>query len=164
MSAAPRTSPQGATWDRALLILLAVLTASMVLATRQLIVPFPQNAAWFESSALFPSLMLALAAVGAVVEAFRRRLPQPTTGSDELDASQARIGLAVAILVLFGLYMWAVPQLGYMSSTLLFLLSSSRVLGFGWRTTFALSLPMALAMWWVFAKLLKVHFGHGIWL
>jgi hypothetical protein len=81
-----------------LLILLAVLAASMVLATRQLIVPFPQNAAWFESSALFPSLMLALAAVGAMVEAFRRRLPQPTTGSDELDASQARIGLAVAIL------------------------------------------------------------------
>jgi hypothetical protein len=36
-------------------------------------------------------------------------------------------------------------------------------LGFAWRTTWALSLPLALAMWWVFLKLLKVHFGHG-WL
>jgi hypothetical protein len=41
--------------------------------------------------------------------------------------------------------------------------ASSRVLGFAWRTTWALSLPLALAMWWVFSKLLKVHFGHG-WL
>ena len=41
--------------------------------------------------------------------------------------------------------------------------ASSRLLGFAWRTTWALSLPLALVMWWVFLKLLKVHFGHG-WL
>jgi len=57
----------------------------------------------------------------------------------------------------------AVPWLGYLSSTLLFLVASSRLLGLTWRTTWALSLPLSLVMWWVFLKLLKVHFGHG-WL
>ena len=74
----------------------------------------------------------------------------------------AHDGLAV-MLGLFGLYILSVPWLGYFSSTLLFLVASSRVLGIAWPTTWALSLPLALVMWWVFSKLLKVHFGHG-WL
>jgi hypothetical protein len=112
---------------------------------------------------IFPLLALGLMALAGVVEVFNRRHAIELKDSEELNSSQAHMGLAWAMLGLFGLYMLAVPWLGYLSSTLLFLMASSRVLGFSWRTTWALSLPLSLVMWWVFSKLLKVHFGHG-WL
>jgi hypothetical protein len=145
------------------LLVLALLAGGLALASRTLIVPYPQAVAWFESAAFFPLLALGLMALAGVVEVLHRRRAIELKDSDELNSSQARMGLAWAMLGLFGLYMLAVPWLGYLSITLLFLVTSSRVLGFAWRTTWALSLPLALAMWWVFSKLLKVHFGHG-WL
>jgi hypothetical protein len=159
----PESSLRGWSWDRVLLLVLAALAGGLALASRSLIVPYPQAAAWFESAAFFPLLALGLMALAGLVEVFNRRQAMELKDSEELDSSQARMGLAWGMLVLFGLYMLAVPWLGYLSSTLLFLVVSSRVLGFAWRTTWALSLPLALAMWWVFLKLLKVHFGHG-WL
>jgi len=159
----PESSLRGWSWDRVFLLVLALLAGGLALASRTLIVPYPQGVAWFESAAFFPLLALGLMALAGVVEVFHRRRAIELKDSDELNSSQARMGLAWAMLGLFGLYMLAVPWLGYLSSTLLFLVTSSRVLGFAWRTTWALSLPLALAMWWVFSKLLKVHFGHG-WL
>ena len=159
----PESSLRGWSWDRVLLLVLAVLAGGLALASRSLIVPYPQAAAWFESSAFFPLLALGLMALAGLVEVFNRRRAFELKGSEELNSSQARMGLAWAMLGLFGLYILSVPWLGYLSSTLLFLVASSRVLGFAWRTAWALSLPLALVMWWVFSKLLKVHFGHG-WL
>ena len=159
----PESSLRGWSWDRVLLLVLAVLAGGLALASRSLIVPYPLAAAWFESSAFFPLLALGLMALAGLVEVFNRRRAFELKGSEELNSSQARMGLAWAMLGLFGLYILSVPWLGYLSSTLLFLVASSRVLGFAWRTTWALSLPLALVMWWVFSKLLKVHFGHG-WL
>lgn len=159
----PESSLRGWSWDRVFLLVLAVLAGGLALASRSLIVPYPQAAAWFESAAFFPLLVLGLMALAGVVEIFNRRRALDLKDSEELNSSQASMGLAWAMLGLFGLYMLAVPWLGYLSSTLLFLVASSRVLGFVWRTTWALSLPLALVMWWVFSKLLKVHFGHG-WL
>lgn len=159
----PESSLRGWSWDRVLLLVLAVLAGGLALASRSLIVPYPQAAAWFESSAFFPLLALVLMTLAGLVEVFNRRRAFELKGSEELNSSQARMGLAWAMLGLFGLYILSVPWLGYLSSTLLFLVASSRVLGFAWRTTWALSLPLALVMWWVFSKLLKVHFGHG-WL
>lgn len=159
----PASTHRGWSWDRVLLLLLACLAGGLTLASRALIVPFPLQAVWFESAAFFPMLALSLMAVAGIIEVFNRRHAIELKDSEELDSSQASMGLAWAILVLFGLYMLAVPWLGYLSSTVLFLVTSSRLLGFDWRTTWALGLPLALAMWWVFLKLLKVHFGHG-WL
>jgi hypothetical protein len=155
------SSRRGWSWDRVVLLVLAVLACGLALASPQLIVPYPQAMAWFESAAFFPVLALSLMALAGGVEVVKRRHALELKDSDELDSSQARMGLAWAMLVLFGLYMLAVPWMGYLSSTVLFLLASSRLLGFAWRTTWALSLPLAGAMWWVFLKLLKVHFGHG---
>ncbi len=159
----PEPSLRGWSWDRVLLLVLAVLAGGLAMASRSLIVPYPQATAWFESAAFFPLLALGLMALAGLVEVFNRRHAMALKESEELDSSQARMGLAWSMLGLLGLYMLAVPWMGYLSSTLLFLVASSRVLGFAWRTTWALSLPLALAMWWVFLKLLKVHFGHG-WL
>jgi hypothetical protein len=159
----PETSVRGWSWDRVLLLVLALMAGNLLMASRQLIVPYPETALWYESAAFFPMLALGLMALAGLVEVFNRRDALELKDSDELDSSQTRMGLAWAVLGLFGLYMLAVPWLGYLSSTLLFLVASSRVLGFSWRITWALSLPLALVMWWVFLKLLKVHFGHG-WL
>lgn len=159
----PASSHRRWSWDRVLLLLLAALAGGLALTSRSLIVPYPQAVAWFESAAFFPLLALGLMALAGVVEIFNRRHAIELKGSEELNSSQARMGLVWVMLGLFGLYMLTVPWLGYLSSTLLFLVASSRVLGFSWRTTWALSLPLALVMWWVFLKLLKVHLGHG-WL
>ena len=159
----PESSLRGRSWDRVFLLVLALLAGGIALTSRSLIVPYPQAAAWFESAAFFPLLALGLMALAGVVEVFNRRHAIELKDSEELNSSQAHMGLAWAMLGLFGLYMLAVPWLGYLISTLLFLVASSRVLGFSWRTTWALSLPLSLVMWWVFFKLLKVHFGHG-WL
>jgi hypothetical protein len=70
---------------------------------------------------------------------------------------------ALGMLALFGLYMLAVPSMGYLSSTWLFLMASGAWLGLSWRTTLGLSVLLSLAMWTVFVKVLKVYFGHG-WL
>lgn len=143
--------------------MLAVAAALLALTSRVLIVPYPREAVWYESAGFFPMLVLALMALSGFVEVFNRRHALEIQASEELDSSQAHMGLAWVMLVLFGVYMLAVHWLGYLSSTLLFLVCSSRLLGFGWRTTWALSLPLALALWWVFPKLLNVHFGPG-WL
>ncbi len=159
----PKSSLRGWSWDRVLLLVLALLAGGLALTSRSLIVPYPLAAAWFESAAFFPLLALGLMALAGVVEVFNRRRAIELKGSEELDSSQVRMGLAWGMLGLFSLYMLAVPRLGYLSSTVLFLLASSQLLGLTWRTTWALSLPLSLVMWWVFLKLLKVHLGHG-WL
>jgi hypothetical protein len=83
--------------------------------------------------------------------------------SEELDSSTANMRQALGMLALFGLYMLAVPWMGYLSSTWLFLLVSGAWLGLSRRATLSLSVSLSLGMWLVFVKVLKVYFGHG-WL
>jgi hypothetical protein len=151
-------------WDRSLLLVLSACAGGILLATPQLITPYPDQAPWFESAALFPRLALGLAAVAGLVEVFMRRHAVQVGDSEELDSSAANLRQAVACLCLFGLYMLAVPLLGYLSSTVLFLLACGGVLQLGWRTTLRLTLPLSLIMWLVFVKVLKVYFGHGWWI
>jgi hypothetical protein len=96
-------------------------------------------------------------------ELYQRRVNIEVADSEELDSSSASMRQAIGMLLLFGLYMLAVPWMGYLSSTLVFLVAGSVWLGLGWRVTVYLSVPLALAMWLIFVKLLKVYFGHG-WL
>ena len=59
--------------------------------------------------------------------------------------------------------MLAVPWMGYLSSTWLFLMASGAWLGLSQRATLVLSVLLSVAMWVIFVKVLKVYFGHG-WL
>jgi len=106
---------------------------------------------------------LALACVAGLFELYQRRSSIELADSDELDSSAANMRQALGMLALFGLYMLAVPWMGYLSSTWLFLLASGAWLGLSRRATFSLSVLLSLAMWLVFVKVLKVYFGHG-WL
>jgi len=150
-------------WDKGLVLLLALAAAAAMLATPQLISPFPAQAAWFESAAFFPRVTLALACAAGAVELYHRRHAIEVADSDELDSSTASMRQALGMLALFGLYMLAVPWLGYLSSTWLFLMASGAWLGLSRGATLGLSVLLSVAMWAVFVKVLKVYFGHG-WL
>ena len=159
----PTTAPWTWSWDKGLVLLLALAAAAAMLATPQLITPFPAKAAWFESAAFFPRVTLALACLAGGVELYQRRHAVEVADSDELDSSSASMHQALGMLALFGLYMLAVPWMGYLSSTWLFLMASGAWLGLSRRATLGLSVLLSVAMWAVFVKVLKVYFGHG-WL
>ncbi len=158
----PRVARQGS-WDKGLIVLFVLVAAAIWVATPQLITPYPTQAAWFESAAFFPRMALALTCLAGGFELCQRRQTVEVADSDELDSSQASMRQALGMLALFGLYMVAVPWLGYGSSTALFLLASGLWLRLGRRVTLSLSLLLALTMWLVFVQVLKVSFGHG-WL
>jgi hypothetical protein len=83
--------------------------------------------------------------------------------SEELDSSAANIQDAISMVVAFALYMLAVPFLGYLISTLLFLSVGCWLLRFDFRTSMLLAITLSATMWVVFVKVLKVYFGHA-WL
>lgn len=150
-------------WDRWLLLLLALAAAGLLLATPRLIQPFSAQTPWYESPALFPRLALLLAVCGGLVECLMRREAVDPADSEELDSSAASMPLALAMTGLFALYMLAVPWMGYLSSTLVFLLASGWMLGLGRGVALLLGSSLSLLMWFVFVQLLHVSFGHG-WL
>jgi len=66
-------------------------------------------------------------------------------------------------LVAFGIYMLAVPIVGYLVSTLAFLLAGCWLLKFERRTSLLLAVSLSFIMWVIFVQILKVYFGHS-WL
>jgi hypothetical protein len=150
-------------WDWWLLLVLALAAAGLLMATPSLIQPFSEQTAWYESPAMFPRMALLLALLGGLTECLLRRDAVKPGDSEELDSSEASMPYALAMVALFALYMVAVPWMGYLSSTVLFLLASGRLLGLPWRLTLMLSCAVSMAMWGVFVQVLHVYFGHG-WL
>lgn len=148
--------------DRLLLLALAGLAGAALLATPVLIQPFPAQAPWYESAAMFPRVALALVVAGALAELLLRRHELRIADSDELDSSQMRLPIALAMLALFIAYALAVPWLGFLVSTTLYLCLCGAALRLPWRLTLAIAVPMALVLWALFVKLLKVAFGHGL--
>lgn len=149
--------------DRSVLLAVALAAAAALLFTPGLIVPFPDKAPWYESAAMFPRVALGLAVLGAVAEVWVRRTAPAQPESDELDSSTVRVPLALAMLALFVAYAVAVPVLGYLGATLIYLVACGGVLRLPWRRTLLLAVPLAIALWVVFVAVLKVAFGHGWW-
>ena len=151
--------------DELLLLALVLAAAALVWATRALIVPYPHMVPWYESSALFPRLMLILALLGGVTELLVRRFgAKPgTAGSEEFDSSAANLWQAGSVVALFAVYTLAIPWLGFATSTALFIVGTGLLLGLRLRELLLLALPLTLVMWLIFVQLLKVAFGHG-WL
>ena len=149
-----------------LLFIIAAAGAAL-LATPALIQPFPSKATWYESAASFPRAALMLVVLAAAVEFILRKRNQriglKTSDSDELDSSAAKPALALGALGLFVLYALAVPVMGFLVSTLAFLMACGAMLKLAPRQILFLSVPLALGLWVVFVKILKVAFGHA-WL
>lgn len=150
-------------WDRWLLLALSCAALCIWQLSPLLIQPYPHNANWFESTALFPRLSLLIVAVAGLIEIYQRRHQMASGESEELDSSAANIQDAISMVVAFALYMLAVPFLGYLISTLLFLSVGCWLLQFDFRTSMLLAITLSVTMWVVFVKVLKVYFGHA-WL
>jgi len=150
-------------WDRFFLLALSFIAVCVWYFSTQLIQPYPHNANWFESTALFPKLSLLIVAVAGLIEIYQRRHQMAAGESEELDSSAANIQDAISMVVAFALYMLAVPFLGYLVSTLLFLSVGCWLLRFDFRTSMLLAITLSVTMWVVFVKVLKVYFGHA-WL
>ena len=150
-------------WDRFFLLALSFIAVCVWYFSTQLIQPYPHNANWFESAALFPKLSLLIVAVAGLIEIYQRRHQMAAGESEELDSSAANIQDAISMVVAFALYMLAVPFLGYLVSTLLFLSVGCWLLRFDFRTSMLLAITLSVTMWVVFVKVLKVYFGHA-WL
>lgn len=148
--------------DRILLAGLAAAAAALLAATPSLIMPFPQDLPWYESTALFPRLALGLVVAGAIAEMAMRLRGHVGVEGEELDASASRAWQAAATVALFLAYSFAVPWLGFLSSTALFVVATARLLGLSWRLALALALPLATVLWAVFVLGLKVAFGAGL--
>jgi putative tricarboxylic transport membrane protein len=149
----------------ALLTAIIALAIAALLATPQLIQPFPLSAPWYESAASFPRAALLLVALAGLVEIairVKNKAIKPS-GSDELDSSASNFKLAFGALILFILYAIAVPQLGFLVSTLAFLVACGLMLKLPVKQVLLLALPLSASLWFVFVKILKVSFGHG-WL
>lgn len=144
------------------LAVLAVAAVGLWWATPLLIVPFKPEQPWYESAATFPRLALLVVLVGAVVEAGKRWRGTARGAADELDSSTASLPRLAAALALFVGYAVAVPVLGFGVSSALFLAAAGRAVGLGWRAALLLALPMAVVLWLLFVRLLKVAFGHGL--
>ena len=150
-------------WDRWLLLALSCAALFIWQLSPLLIQPYPHNANWFESAALFPQLSLLIVAVGGLFEIYQRRHQSESGESEELDSSAVDIRDAIAMLVAFGIYMLAVPVVGYLVSTLAFLLVGCWLLKFERRTSLLLAFSLSFIMWVIFVQILKVYFGHS-WL
>ena len=150
-------------WDRFFLLALSFIAVCVWYFSTQLIQPYPHNANWFESTALFPRLSLLIVAVAGLIEIYQRRHQMAAGESEELDSSAANIQDAISMVVAFALYMLAVPFLGYLISALLFLSVGCWLLQFDFRTSMLLAITLSVTMWVVFVKVLKVYFGHA-WL
>ena len=150
-------------WDRFFLLALSFIAVCVWYFSTQLIQPYPHNANWFESAALFPQLSLLIEAVGGLFEIYQRRHQSESGESEELDSSAVDIRDAIAMLVAFGIYMLAAPVVGYLVSTLAFLLVGCWFLKFERRTSLLLAFSLSFIMWVIFVQILKVYFGHS-WL
>ncbi len=163
------TETEAPPWSRLqgglLLLVIVMLAGAALTATPALIHPFPLRAPWYESAASFPRLALVLVLIAGAAELVLRRkaqsLNRATSGSDELDSSTAQLPIALVALLLFVLYALAVPVFGFLLSTFTFLSACGCLLSFSLRQTLLLAIPLALGLWIVFVKVLKVAFGHG---
>ena len=106
---------------------------------------------------------MAIIVLGALGEWLIRRKDAKLGESEELDSSNANLPRAFGVMLLFVGYSVLTPVLGFLSSTLVFLILSGRLLGLPWRTTLLLAIPLSIALWAIFVIGLKVAFGHG-WL
>lgn len=145
------------------LLLLGGAATLLWVATPWLIQPYPQDVEWFASPGLFPRAALGIMALASFGEILRHRRGISGANADELDAHAVDPLMAVQLLLAFALYAAAVPALGYLVSSLLFLASCGRIVRLSWRTSLILSGVLAFVMWLVFAYFLEVAFGHG-WL
>ncbi len=148
---------------------LVVSAASLVLfglASR-----LPENPLVPFGPGFYPRIVLALTVLlgaGLVISDFLRSRRTPSAG-DAKPSSARPDYTAVAIqFAVFGLYVGALPALGFRIATFLYVAAANALLDpprrpAQWARVFALALGTALASWFVFERYLSVLMPRGRW-
>ena len=137
---------------------LVVLVAGGVYIT--LALQYPRGVAARPGAGFFPlvvGVLICLAAVGFVVETFRR---VPPRGNELAPDARRRVLMTSGVLAFFCL---ALPWIGYTAATFLFVAVMLRALGASWTLTLATAVVSAAASYYLFAVLLTVPLPGGIW-
>ena len=136
---------------------LVVLVAGGVYIT--LALQYPRGVAARPGAGFFPlvvGVLTCLAAVGFVVETFRR---VPPRGNELAPYARRRVLMTSGVLAFFCL---ALPWIGYTAATFLFVAVMLRALGAGWTLTLATAVVSAAASYYLFAVLLTVPLPGGL--
>lgn len=137
--------------------LLALGAAILLPLTPRLIVGMPQDVAYYRSPALFPSIALALVAIAAAVHCVRL-LRGASLSTDDIDEPAAHWRVVVLAFVAYVLYVLAVPLVGYVAATAVFLLGLGTLSGLGWRLPAAIGVSVTAALYLIFVVGFKVWF------
>jgi len=158
--AAHRMRPRGRWPGAALLLALGLAAAGLAWWREDLVAINDPDAPFYRSPDFFPGLTLTIAAIGALVMALRHLRRGPAAADDALPRSRPRAPRVLAVAALFGLYIGAVPWLGYPLATLAFSALALALVQAPRRSVLILPPLIAAVLWLVFAVLLGVWFAE----
>ncbi len=141
-----------------LLALIGAGTLALAWFTDELVRHADRAAPYYRSPDFFPRLALLVAGCGALGLAWRHLRYGPGSSDESLPRTRPRPLLVLALIVLFGAYILAVPWLGYHLSTGLFVASGLILAGRGLLGSLLASVVLAASLWLVFVQLLGVWF------
>lgn len=148
--------------DRLLAAVVLVMVAILMIES----VNIPEKSSWQPyGSALFPRLLLCVIGLLAAIILIKTLLKPTATFQRRTSAMKAlrRKGKIIALFVLFGLYALALPYVGFLISTISFMLASQILL---MRVNTRKKGLIILGTSFTFAPLIYVIFRYGlnIWL
>ena len=162
-AAAVNGAVNGAQGDRAqrrlAVCFAAVLAAgaiTLLVLTRRLIPGIPEDSAYYQSSAFFPRLALAIIAVCAILHA-RDVLRGASLSGDDIDDPAGNWRLVLLSMTAYALYLLAAPLAGYTLSTLAFAVVVGVLAGLQWRLSLVVAAGVTAALYLIFVV------GLGVW-
>lgn len=159
--AASRSRELGETAQRRLAAgfvgLLALGAAVLLPLVPSLIIGLQDGVPYYRSPALFPSVALAVIAIGALVHCVRL-LRGAALATDDIDEPAANWPVVVLAFVGYAAYAALVPLVGYIAATAAFLFAFGGLAGLGWRLPAVLAVVLTALLYLAFVVGLKVWF------
>jgi hypothetical protein len=141
----------------------ALVAAVLFFVTPYLITNYRAEQSFYESPAFFPRTALAIMCIAGIWHAISSYLGMVTApDSDEIDAGDSNVLVALIGVALFAVYIAITPVLGFGVSTAAFVLICSRIAGISWLLGAKLALGTTIILYGVFEIGLKVWFPKSM--
>ncbi|HZY16316.1 MAG TPA: tripartite tricarboxylate transporter TctB family protein [Ramlibacter sp.] len=136
---------------------LAVGAAVLLPLVPRLILGMQPDVPYYRSPALFPSIALALIAIGAALHCVRL-LRGAALATDDIDEPAAHWRVVVLAFLGYAAYAAVVPLVGYVPATALFLFILGRLAGLGWRLPAIVAVVLTALLHLLFVVAFQVWF------
>ena len=123
----------------------------------RLIIGIHPGVPYYRSPALFPSIALALIAICGALHCVRL-LRGAALATDDIEEPAAHWRVVVLAFLGYAAYAVAVPVVGYLPATGLFLFILGRLAGLGWRLPAMVAIALTAVLYLVFVVLFQVWF------